>query len=149
MVVVDGEGGEEENEDREQVERQGEERRGAKGGRREGAGGGVPGRGKRMRRVGGKRKSTCLVSRLTAVCVHVSSQLISEEGVDSLSVTEVQAACRVRGMRSLGVTEQRLREQLSQVSTSRDATTLSSLLLLLLEMFFSCSLAPSSGWSCT
>lgn len=43
------------------------------------------------------------------------SQLIAEEGVESLNVNEVQAACRVRGMRSLGVTEERLREQLSQV----------------------------------
>lgn len=62
---------------------------------------------------------------------HISPQLISEEGVDSLSVTEVQAACRVRGMRSLGVTEQRLREQLSQVSTIQDPSTISLLLPLL------------------
>lgn len=57
------------------------------------------------------------MSWLTQVCACVYPQLISEEGVDSLSVTEVQAACRVRGMRSLGVTEQRLREQLGQVRT--------------------------------
>lgn len=43
-------------------------------------------------------------------------QLIAEEGVESMNVNEVQAACRVRGMRSLGVTEERLREQLSQVT---------------------------------
>lgn len=36
--------------------------------------------------------------------------------MQSLNVNEVQAACRVRGMRSLGVTEERLREQLSQVT---------------------------------
>ncbi|MEQ2177438.1 hypothetical protein GOODEAATRI_003537, partial [Goodea atripinnis] len=45
-------------------------------------------------------------------------QLIAEEGVESLSVNEVQAACRVRGMRSLGVTEERLREQLSQLKVA-------------------------------
>lgn len=45
-------------------------------------------------------------------------QLIAEEGVASLNVNEVQAACRVRGMRSLGVTEERLREQLVQVTTA-------------------------------
>ena len=50
------------------------------------------------------------------VCVCVFLQLIAEEGVASLNVNEVQAACRVRGMRSLGVTEDRLREQLQQVS---------------------------------
>jgi hypothetical protein len=43
-------------------------------------------------------------------------QLISEEGVDSLNVKELQAACRARGMRALGVTEDRLRGQLKQVS---------------------------------
>lgn len=42
-------------------------------------------------------------------------QLIAEEGVDSLNVKELQAACRARGMRALGVTEDRLREQLKQV----------------------------------
>lgn len=42
-------------------------------------------------------------------------QLISEEGVDSLNVKELQAACRARGMRALGVTEDRLRDQLKQV----------------------------------
>lgn len=52
--------------------------------------------------------------------VRLSVQLIAEEGVESLNVNEVQAACRVRGMRSLGVTEERLREQLSQVMTSRE-----------------------------
>lgn len=45
----------------------------------------------------------------------LSLQLISEEGVDSLSVKELQAACRARGMRALGVTEDRLRDQLKQV----------------------------------
>lgn len=42
-------------------------------------------------------------------------QLIAEEGVDSLNVKELQAACRARGMRALGVTEDRLRNQLKQV----------------------------------
>lgn len=38
--------------------------------------------------------------------------------MESLNVNEIQAACRVRGMRALGVTEERLREQLSQVTTA-------------------------------
>lgn len=42
-------------------------------------------------------------------------QLIAEEGVDSLTVKELQAACRARGMRALGVTQERLKEQLKQV----------------------------------
>lgn len=35
--------------------------------------------------------------------------------MDSLNVKELQAACRARGMRALGVTEDRLRSQLKQV----------------------------------
>lgn len=35
--------------------------------------------------------------------------------MDSLNVKELQAACRARGMRALGVTEDRLRNQLKQV----------------------------------
>lgn len=46
-------------------------------------------------------------------------QLIAEEGVDSLNVKELQAACRARGMRALGVTEDRLRDQLKQVRGRR------------------------------
>lgn len=41
--------------------------------------------------------------------------MIAEEGVDTLTVKELQAACRARGMRALGVTEERLKEQLKQV----------------------------------
>lgn len=32
-----------------------------------------------------------------------------------MTVKELQAACRARGMRALGVTEERLKEQLKQV----------------------------------
>lgn len=45
-------------------------------------------------------------------------QLIAEEGVDSLNVKELQSACRARGMRALGVTEDRLKDQLKQVCGS-------------------------------
>ena len=40
--------------------------------------------------------------------------MIEKEGVDSLNRTELQQACRARGMRAYGLPEQRLREQLSQ-----------------------------------
>lgn len=39
--------------------------------------------------------------------------------MDSLNVKELQAACRARGMRALGVTEDRLRDQLKQVRGRR------------------------------
>lgn len=39
---------------------------------------------------------------------------IKQEGVDSLTIPELQAANRERGMRALGVSEERLRSQLQQ-----------------------------------
>jgi LETM1 and EF-hand domain-containing protein 1 len=41
-------------------------------------------------------------------------KVIQKEGVDSLTVSELQAACRARGMRALGVSEIRLKSQLLQ-----------------------------------
>lgn len=46
----------------------------------------------------------------------ISSQMIAAEGVAAMSVSELQAACRSRGMRSLGLTTDQLRVQLQQVS---------------------------------
>lgn len=40
-------------------------------------------------------------------------KLIEKEGVDTLTRTELQQACRARGMRAYGLPESRLREQLS------------------------------------
>lgn len=42
------------------------------------------------------------------------TQVIQREGVESLSISELQAANRARGMNALGVSEERLREQLKQ-----------------------------------
>ncbi|XP_046563760.1 mitochondrial proton/calcium exchanger protein-like [Haliotis rubra] len=41
-------------------------------------------------------------------------KMIIKDGIESLSVTELQVACRARGMRALGVSENRLRLQLQQ-----------------------------------
>jgi len=40
-------------------------------------------------------------------------QLIDQEGVDELSTSELQAACQSRGIRTVGVSPARLREELS------------------------------------
>lgn len=40
--------------------------------------------------------------------------MISKEGIGRLSPSELQAACRARGMRAIGVPEWRLRYQLKQ-----------------------------------
>lgn len=44
-------------------------------------------------------------------------QMIKKEGVDALSVQELQSACQARGMRAIGVPEARLRSQLKQVNS--------------------------------
>lgn len=41
-------------------------------------------------------------------------EIALEGGVEALNVAELQSACRARGMRSLGMSEQRLRNQLKQ-----------------------------------
>ena len=45
-------------------------------------------------------------------------QIIAKEGVKALSVSELQSACRARGMRSLGLTEQQLCQQLTGASST-------------------------------
>jgi len=58
------------------------------------------------------RREIC--PKLTLNCGHCVVQLIKKEGVDSMAVWELQDACRARGMRSLGMPEQRLKFQLSE-----------------------------------
>lgn len=58
-------------------------------------------------------------------------KVIQKEGVNSLTVSELQAACRARGMRAIGVSEIRLKSQLLQwLDLSLDQKVPPSLLLL-------------------
>lgn len=58
-------------------------------------------------------------------------RMIQKEGVNSLTVPELQQACRARGMRALGVAEDRLRTQLAQwLELSLNEKIPQSLLLL-------------------
>ncbi|XP_063909422.1 mitochondrial proton/calcium exchanger protein-like [Zophobas morio] len=58
-------------------------------------------------------------------------KMIQKEGVDTLTLGEVQQACRVRGMRAYGVSEERLRSQLNQwLDLSLNERVPPSLLLL-------------------
>ncbi|XP_074548798.1 mitochondrial proton/calcium exchanger protein isoform X2 [Halichoeres trimaculatus] len=83
-----------------------------------------------------------LIMKLRAI--RADDKLIAEEGVASLNVNEVQAACRVRGMRSLGVTEERLREQLGQwLELHLNQQIPTSLLLLSRAMFLPDTLSPA------
>ncbi|XP_036385047.1 LETM1 domain-containing protein LETM2, mitochondrial-like [Megalops cyprinoides] len=46
--------------------------------------------------------------------IKADDEMITKEGVAAMSVSELQAACRSRGMRSLGLTTDQLRQQLQQ-----------------------------------
>ncbi|XP_044293620.1 LETM1 domain-containing protein LETM2, mitochondrial isoform X2 [Varanus komodoensis] len=46
--------------------------------------------------------------------IKADDEMIAKEGVNGLSVSELQSACRARGMRSLGLSEEQLKEQLHQ-----------------------------------
>ncbi|XP_067335279.1 mitochondrial proton/calcium exchanger protein isoform X2 [Channa argus] len=83
-----------------------------------------------------------LIMKLRAI--RADDKLIADEGVESLNVNEVQAACRVRGMRALGVTEERLREQLSQwLELHLNQQIPTSLLLLSRAMYLPDTLSPA------
>ncbi|XP_073775989.1 mitochondrial proton/calcium exchanger protein isoform X7 [Danio rerio] len=83
-----------------------------------------------------------LIMKLRAI--RADDKLIAEEGVDSLTANELQAACRVRGMRALGVTEERLREQLKQwLELHLNQHIPTSLLLLSRAMFLPDTLSPA------
>ncbi|XP_005208353.1 mitochondrial proton/calcium exchanger protein isoform X3 [Bos indicus] len=76
--------------------------------------------------------------------IKADDKLIAEEGVDSLNVKELQAACRARGMRALGVTEDRLRGQLKQwleLHLHQEIPT--SLLILSRAMYLPETLSPA------
>lgn len=61
----------------------------------------------------------------------LDDKMIMKEGIDSLTVPELQAACRARGMRALGMPEDRLKDQLQQwLELSLDEQIPPSLLLL-------------------
>ncbi|CAN2388423.1 LETM1 and EF-hand domain-containing protein 1 [Pristimantis euphronides] len=76
--------------------------------------------------------------------IKADDKLIADEGVNTLTVKELQAACRTRGMRALGVTEERLREQLKQwleLHLNQEIPT--SLLLLSRALYLPDTLSPA------
>lgn len=61
--------------------------------------------------------------------------MIRAEGVDSLSTSELQAACQSRGVRTIGVSPTRLRENLSQWIDLHVTNDISGILLVLSRAF--------------
>ena len=69
--------------------------------------------------------------RMRLKALKSDDEMIDKEGVHSLTVSELQAACRARGMRALGVPIERLQSQLNQwLELSLDEKIPPSLLLL-------------------
>lgn len=75
--------------------------------------------------------------RLKLRSLTADDKMIQKEGINSLSVSELQAACRARGMRALGVSEERLKAQLAQwLDLSLEKKVPPSLLLLTQAFMF-------------
>ena len=72
-------------------------------------------------------------SRLLAI--RRDDQLIDSEGVDSLSTSELQAACQSRGIRTSGVSPARLRDELSTWISLHLHNRVSGVLLVLGRAF--------------
>ncbi|KGL83741.1 hypothetical protein N309_10375, partial [Tinamus guttatus] len=62
--------------------------------------------------------------------IRTDDEMIAKEGVNGLSVSELQSACRARGMRSLGLSAEQLKEQLRQANLHLKENVPPSLLLL-------------------
>lgn len=76
--------------------------------------------------------------------------MIYKEGIDSLTVTELQAASRARGMRAMGLPESKLRYQLAQwLDLSLNENIPPSLLLLSRAMLLSEALPPTEQLKAT
>ncbi|KAF6376346.1 leucine zipper and EF-hand containing transmembrane protein 2 [Rhinolophus ferrumequinum] len=83
-----------------------------------------------------------LLMRLKSI--KADDEVIAKEGVNALSVSELQAACRARGMRSLGLTEEQLRQQLGEWQDLHLKENVPPSLLLLSRTFYLIDMKPKS-----
>jgi LETM1 and EF-hand domain-containing protein 1 len=71
-------------------------------------------------------------------------KLIIKEGLDNMTVQELQNACKERGMRALGLSATALRNQMQQwLDLSQNAKVPPSLLLLSRTLYFAESAQPT------
>lgn len=88
--------------------------------------------------------------RMKLRSLNADDQMIEKEGIESLTVAELQAACRSRGMRAMGLSEPKLRYQLSQwLNLSLKENIPPSLLLLSRAMFLSDALPATEQLKAT
>ncbi|XP_071435153.1 LETM1 domain-containing protein LETM2, mitochondrial [Pithys albifrons albifrons] len=76
--------------------------------------------------------------------IKADDEMIAKEGVGVLSVSELQSACRARGMRSLGLSEEQLKEQLGQWLDLHLKENVPSSLLLLSRALYLVDIKPQS-----
>ncbi|XP_036911299.1 LETM1 domain-containing protein LETM2, mitochondrial isoform X2 [Sturnira hondurensis] len=74
--------------------------------------------------------------------IKADDEMIAKEGVSGLTVSELQAACRARGMRSLGLTEEQLRQQLREWQDLHLKENVPPSLLLLSRTFYLIDVKP-------
>ncbi|XP_041529711.1 LETM1 domain-containing protein LETM2, mitochondrial isoform X3 [Microtus oregoni] len=79
---------------------------------------------------------------MTLKSIKADDEIIATEGVKALSVSELQAACRARGMRSLGLTEEQLRQQLTEWLDLHLKENVPPSLLLLSRTFYLIDVKP-------
>lgn len=88
--------------------------------------------------------------RMKLRSLKADDQMIQKEGIDSLTVAELQAASRARGMRAMGLPESKLRYQLAQwLDLSLNENIPPSLLLLSRAMLLSEALPPTEQLKAT
>src|SRR5690606_208005 len=88
--------------------------------------------------------------RMKLRSLKADDQMIASEGVDSLTVPELQQACRTRGMRALGISEDRLKSQLSQwLELSLNERISPSLLLLSRVLYLPENIPPADQLKAT
>ncbi|KAM6996361.1 LETM1 domain-containing protein LETM2, mitochondrial isoform 1-T1 [Passerculus sandwichensis] len=83
-----------------------------------------------------------LLMRLRSI--KADDEMIAKEGVCGLSVAELQSACRARGMRSVGLSEEQLKEQLGQWLDLHLKENIPSSLLLLSRALYLIDVKPQS-----
>uniref|UniRef100_A0A671QHH9 LETM1 domain-containing protein LETM2, mitochondrial-like n=1 Tax=Sinocyclocheilus anshuiensis TaxID=1608454 RepID=A0A671QHH9_9TELE len=76
--------------------------------------------------------------------IKADDEMIAKEGVTTMTVAELQAACRSRGMRSLGLTTDQLRQQLQQWLDLHLKENVPPSLLLLSRAMYLTDLAPKT-----
>ncbi|XP_048186717.1 LETM1 domain-containing protein LETM2, mitochondrial isoform X4 [Perognathus longimembris pacificus] len=79
---------------------------------------------------------------MTLKSIKADDEMIAKEGVKDLSVSELQSACRARGMRSLGLTEEQLRQQFTEWLDLHLKENVPPSLLLLSRTFYLIDVKP-------